>query len=193
MKDAALFGAITVGAYAVSAVLEYAWNLLFRAPSAIHAGSITELADFRKRALEEVHKLREEAEGRLRSQQLATQEGIQKIAALEEVIAQKRPHDEHKEAWVGKALTELNESQRRAFIWLLDADEASRERLQGMGLDADYFFRRGDFPPLLVYRSVFSANGIIEMDRFYSINPKMADALRNVAYPPPRPVTPLQS
>ena len=104
MKDAALFGAITVGAYAVSAVLEYAWNLLFRAPSAIHAGSITELADFRKRALEEVHKLREEAEGRLRSQQLATQEGIQKIAALEEVIAQNAPMTNTKRLGWGRRL-----------------------------------------------------------------------------------------
>jgi hypothetical protein len=192
MKHVAVVAETLLGSYAILWLGELVWNLLFRAPKAIYAGCITELVEYRKSAQKELESLRNDATERIRSQQLATEGGAQRIAAFEVAIARKHPHDEHKEVQVAKALAELNEAQRRTFVWLLDAGEATRGKLQGMGLDAEYFSHREGFPPLLTQRSLFSGNGAVELERFYSINPTMVESLRNVVYPPPRPATPLQ-
>src|SRR5262249_24842112 len=106
------------------------------------------------------------------------------IRQKDEEIRKKHPHDTMKEHAIQVAWNELSEAQRAAFAWLLDAGEASRGAISMRGLDADALHQKPGFPPLLVFRSFRPGNGMVEIDRFYSINPEMRDALRNVLYLP---------
>ena len=186
MKDAGLFVAITIGAYLISTVLEYLWNLLFRAPVAVHAGLIAEICKIGDNARKEIHSERESAESILREKVRAIDDGKQRISALEAEISRKQPHDEHKEALVRDALGELGEQDRAVLLWLLDNGRVRRGIIQARGFyNVDGLNDKAGLA-LIVHDDISG-----EMNAYHQINPEYKDALRNVLYPP-RSVTPPQ-
>jgi hypothetical protein len=97
----------------------------------------------------------------------------------------KHPHEEHMERKVRDAISKLDDDEKRFIDWLLAAGRASNGQIQAAGfrlVPNSIIEKTG--PLLIGFESYCPGNGLVEMDRFYSINPKTEKALKNVLYPP---------
>jgi hypothetical protein len=123
----------------------------------------------------------------------ARQQTVQRVraeTALQQEIARKHPHDEHKEKPIAEALHKLNDPAHKFLAWLLHTNRAGNVQIFSSGfhgIPGEILANQGA-TQLLTYEVIRSSNGT-EIDRAFSINPEFAPILRETLYPA-RPVTP---
>jgi hypothetical protein len=116
------------------------------------------------------------------------------ILALRDDLAKKHPHDERKEALIRDAMQKLSDQERRCLEWIANCPRVGNPELYQGGFTGEIAraidSKTGPIIRLLVYESFRPGNRTVETDRIYSVNSEVLAALKNVLYPPPRPVTP---
>ena len=111
-------------------------------------------------------------------------------SALEQERARKHPHDEHLSRTIGEALQKLDPHEREFIRHLLDVHKMNNADIHNAGFNRVPNMILGKTGGLLLHFVPYCpGNGLIEMDRTYSINPETQDAIKNILYPL-RPVTP---
>lgn len=112
----------------------------------------------------------------------------QSIEALRDVLSRKHPYNEQLEEKVTTAITGLSEAGRAALRWLFDNGGASYGHIFAGGFQEGVKELTPIMNPVRLLIGSPEATGT-----FFQINPNIKDAVRNVLYPPPRPVAPSPS
>jgi hypothetical protein len=96
----------------------------------------------------------------------------------------KHPQEEHIEREIRNAISRLDDNERRFIGWLLVAGRANNGQIQTAGFRLVPNSITEKTGPLLIgFESHRPGNGLVEMDRFYFINPRAEEAMKNVLYP----------
>jgi hypothetical protein len=114
---------------------------------------------------------------------LAAEEAV--VSDLQQQLARRHPHDTDMEAAAGKAISNLNDIEVRFLGWLLKMNRPGQAQIltEGYrGVPNSITEKTGGL--LIAFESYRPGNGLVEMDRFYYINPKAEQAIKNVLYPP---------
>jgi hypothetical protein len=109
----------------------------------------------------------------------------QELREKEEALGRQHPHDKQLERKIQENLATLSPEEIRMIEYLLEVGQADNSELHQRGLrmaGPSLLERTGRL--FVTYTSICPGNGLIEMDRIYSINPQNAQAIKNVLYPP---------
>jgi hypothetical protein len=114
-----------------------------------------------------------------------------RVIELEDALSRKHPRDEHREQLVASVLGNLEEDDRQFLTWLLHAGRSGRQAIgmAGFGNIPEQTRDRTASISLVTVEIIYSANGLVERDRYYQINPQLEAALTDLLHPP-RPVAP---
>ena len=86
---------------------------------------------------------------------------------------------------VQDAIKKLNDNERRFLDWLLSVGRAGNGQIQAAGFRLVPNSITEKTSVLLIgYDSHRPGNGLVEMDRFYYVNPKAEPAMKRLLYPP---------
>jgi hypothetical protein len=106
-----------------------------------------------------------------------------KISTLETAQARKNPYDEHLDRTIREALAKLDLKQQEFVRHLLDAHRMNNADVHNAGFPTIPNLVIGKTGQTLIhFDSHRPGNGLIEMDRFYYINPGNREAIRNVLH-----------
>jgi hypothetical protein len=96
----------------------------------------------------------------------------------------KHPQEERVEREIRNAISKLDDNERRFIDWLLIAGRANNGQIQTAGFRLVPNSITEKTGPLLIgFESQRPGNGLVEMDRFYFINPTAETPIKNVLYP----------